>query len=198
MSEVKGVLLRFRGPAGAELLARVDEARGALTRTDWLMDVISHALDELELSSAPTVVDCGPTDMLAGAVRMPRRVVDADGSDLGLRASSREDGVLEIEAASPTDTPPERGGPDGEPIVDTADALGELEGPDVSSPHSSETPCAPRSAQGGDGPSSDGDRGHAVDPDEVEGSDITSSRIGLGEDGVALGDGSDLYGWEAV
>lgn len=65
----KGVLLRFR----PEVLARVDQVRGAQNRTEWLMAVILRELDALDAPPKPP-----ESPLVAGAGLLERTEFGGD------------------------------------------------------------------------------------------------------------------------
>lgn len=126
MSEERvGVLLRLP----KALLERADQRRGAMKRNPWLVEVIEAHLDGLDASDVAR--DPGRQ---FGSHAHRFGVRDEDGSDLGLVASRRDDGVLDLELPDALGGEG-NGGPlaGAAPGVGPAD-LGESGGADTGSP----------------------------------------------------------------
>lgn len=101
MSDRKPVLLRFP----PDLLERVDEARGVVERTPFLVNAITAHMDALDAALLPRRANFGSLEPYLEeraarevAAEEPEsfHVLDEDGTDLGFVARRRGDGVLEI------------------------------------------------------------------------------------------------------
>jgi predicted transcriptional regulator len=114
----KAVLLRFE----PELLERLDHVSGEMKRHEWLMAVIERAVFRAE--AVEGAMEAAPAS---------GEVFDEDGIALGLRASRREDGVLEISAVDPAPDSPQETGLDGGSAEPPGRVTADAEGPDIGS-----------------------------------------------------------------